>query len=86
MKLDAEDIEAIAASVADKLKAGQGSAVSESLTVQQAMAELGYTNRASFLRAVRAHRMPVTEINSRNFVFDAAALRAWKERKTLNAA
>ena len=55
----------------------------EMMTVQQAMAYLNYTNRTSFLRAVRTHRIPMVEINGRNFMFDVKALREWKERRTL---
>lgn len=86
MTLDKEDVEAIANRVVEKMRAGQGASARETISVEQAMVELNYTNRAAFLRAVRVHRIPIVEINSRNFVFDAEALRAWKERKTFNAA
>ena len=42
---------------------------------------LGYNNRAAFWDAVRRAGIPYIRINARRFMFDAAEVEAWLERR-----
>jgi hypothetical protein len=55
--------------------------VADLLTPEQAMALMKYTDRSSFMLAVRRDRIPVVKLNARCFRFDPAELNNWKLRK-----
>lgn len=53
------------------------------LTVVEAMRYLGYTNRDSFLRMVRAHGIPRIMINKRVIRFSRYDLGVWLTRRAV---